>query len=177
MATSTTIVGSRVRATTRRTLVTAALVLAALALAPPRPGPAAGSSRWPLAGTVSMDTTATFDVLRQRLRAAVRGARMGIVAEASASGGAAARGITIPGNAVVMVFRNDFAVRMLRASVPAGFEAPLRFYLTARADGGATLTYRRPSAVFAPYANAELDALARELDEVFARIARAAIAE
>ncbi|MDD1012050.1 hypothetical protein M5G27_31970, partial [Pseudomonas shahriarae] len=32
---------------------------------------------------------------------------------ASASKGAAARGVNIPGNVVLMVFRNDYAVRML----------------------------------------------------------------
>ena len=34
-----------------------------------------------------------------------------------------------------MVFRNDYAVRMLQASVPAGIEAPLRLYVTENADG------------------------------------------
>ena len=70
------------------------------------------------------------------------------------------RGIDIPGNAVVEVFRNDFAVRMLSASVPAGIEAPLRYYLTENADGSTTLTYRAPSAVFAPYGVSDLDAMA-----------------
>lgn len=53
---------------------------------------------------------------------------MTVVARASASRGAASRGVTIPGNAVVEVFRNDYAVRMLNESVAAGYEAPLRFY-------------------------------------------------
>jgi len=55
--------------------------------------------------------------------------------------------------------------------VPAGIEAPLRFYITENADGTATLTYRQPSAVFAPYAVPALDEMACELDEIFARIA------
>ena len=102
---------------------------------------------------------------------------MGLVAQASASRGAAARGLTIPGNAVLMVFRNDFAVRMLAANVPAGIEAPIRIYVTENADGMASVTYRSPSAVFAPYKNAELDALGRELDPIFARIVRDAIGD
>ena len=72
---------------------------------------------------------------------------------------------------VVMVFHPRFAVRMLEASVPAGIEAPLRFYITENADGTTTLTYREPSSVFAPYDNADLDAMAKELDAIFARIA------
>ena len=68
-----------------------------------------------------------------------------MVTRASASAGAKGRGITIPGNLVIGVYRNDFAVRMLKASVPAGIEAPLRFYLTENADKTATLTYRLPT--------------------------------
>jgi uncharacterized protein (DUF302 family) len=70
-----------------------------------------------------------------------------------------------------MAFRNDLAVRMLEASVAAGIEAPLRLYVTEDADGTAKLTYRLPSAVFAPYRHPELDRLAAELDVLFARIA------
>lgn len=117
-----------------------------------------------------------FDTLVSRLEAAIARHRMGLVAQASASSGAAARGVKIPGNAVLMVFRNDYAVRMLAASVPAGIEAPLRLYVTERADGTAQVSYPAPSAVFAPYGSAELDAMARELDPVFARIVADAVA-
>ena len=66
--------------------------------------------------------------------------KMGVVAKASATLGAKKIGVTIPGNMVVMVFHPKFAVRMLEASVPAGIEAPLRFYLTETTDGTTTLT-------------------------------------
>ncbi len=118
-----------------------------------------------------LPTPHKFDVLRDRVERAVERHGLGVVARASASQGAAARGIKIPGNAVIMVFRNDYAVRMLKASVPAGIEAPLRLYVTENADGTATLSYRVPSAVFRPYAHPELDRLAAELDALFARIA------
>ena len=65
-----------------------------------------------------------FDALVSHVEAAVSEQKMGLVAQASASRGAAARGVKIPGNAVLRVFRNDYAVRMLQASVPAGIEAP-----------------------------------------------------
>jgi uncharacterized protein (DUF302 family) len=135
---------------------------------------AQASSKWPYPGTNVVKTSLSFDTLWQRLEAAVTANKMGIVTRASASRGAAGRDITIPGNAVIGVYRNDFAVRMLKASVSAGIEAPLRFYVTENADGTANLTYRTPSAVFAPYSSAELDVMARELDGIFAAIAREA---
>lgn len=129
-----------------------------------------------LPGTVTLASPHNFKTLVARTEAAIGEQKMGLVAQASASAGAAARGVTIAGNAVLMVFRNDYAVRMLQASVSAGVEAPLRLYLTENADGSASLSYRQPSAVFAPYKNAQLDALAKELDPIFERIAHAAVA-
>ncbi len=120
-----------------------------------------------LPGTRSLPTHHRFDALVARVEAAVEKNQMGLVAQASAS-----RGVKIPGNAVLMVFRNDYAVRMLQASVPAGIEAPLRLYVTENADGTASLSYRTPSAVFAPYKSGQLDEMARELDPIFERIAR-----
>ncbi len=124
----------------------------------------------PYSGTEVRKTALAFDELRSRLEAAIEKNGMRIVNTASASAAAKIRGVTIPGNAVLGVFRPDFAVRMLAASVPAGIEAPLRFYLTENADGTATLTYRMPSAVFAPYGSAALDTMAGELDVIWARI-------
>ena len=69
---------------------------------------------------------------------------------------------------------------MLETSVSAGIEAPIRFYVTENPDGTATLSYKRPTTVFAPYADEGKDALkglAAELDEIFAKIAEPATAE
>ncbi len=148
-------------------------LLAIIALAPL---PAQSDQGFPYDGVQVIDCSKDFKTLFTDLDAAIRKHRMGIVGRASASMGAARRGIEIPGNAVYGVFRNDFAVRMLRASVPAGVEAPLRMYVTENADGTARLTYRRPSAVFKPYGSAELDKMAAELDVIFANIARDAVA-
>jgi len=123
-------------------------------------------------GTVSVATRHSFDTLIERVEQAVAKNGLGVVAMASASRGAASRGVKIPGNAVIMVFRNDYAVRMLAASVPAGIEAPLRLYLTENRDGSTTLSYRAASAVFAPYRNAEIDRLARELDGLLEKISK-----
>jgi len=133
---------------------------------------AAAEGAGPLPGTVTIKTQLGFDALVSRVEMAVAANKMGLVAQASASRGAAARGVKIPGNAVLMVFRNDFAVRMLKASVPAGIEAPLRIYVTENPDGSASLTYREPSAVFAPYGSPALDEIAKELDAVFRNIVR-----
>jgi len=124
----------------------------------------------PSPGLITVMTPHSFDRLLTRLEQAIANNRMGLVAMASASRGAASRGVTIPGNAVVMVFRNDYAVRMLTASVPAGIEAPLRIYVTEEGNGTASLTYRQPTVVFGPYGNTDIDAMARELDPVLAAI-------
>ncbi len=126
-------------------------------------------------GLQVLPTKHGFAELWSRLEKAVAANQMGIVGRASASKGAAARGIMIPGNAVIMVYRNDFAVRMLAANVTAGLEAPLHFNVTEDAAGTATLSYRTPSAVFAPYGGAALAQMAKELDAIFAQIAADAV--
>ncbi len=122
--------------------------------------------------TQVVKTDLSFEALWDSLKEAIKANKMGIVAQACASCANKARGVTIPGNAVVMVYRPDFAVRMLEASVAAGIEAPLRFYLTENPEGTATLTYRKPSAVFAPYKSAKLDEMAKELDAIWEKIVR-----
>ncbi len=131
----------------------------------------------PYPGTRVMKTAHSYGTLVQRLEDAIKENKMGIVARASATLGAKSIGVTIPGNMVVMVYHPKYAVRMLKASVPAGIEAPIRYYITEDADGTATLTYRTPSSVFNPYENAELDQMAKELDGIFERIAEDAVGQ
>lgn len=137
--------------------------------------PAAAGTATPHPGTKIIKTSFGYKALTGRLMKAIRKNRMGIVARASATIGAKSIGVTIPGNMVIMVFRPDFAVRMLKASVPAGIEAPLRFYVTENHDGKASLTYRMPSSVFAPYDSPDLNSLAGEIDVIFAKIVRDAL--
>jgi uncharacterized protein (DUF302 family) len=137
-------------------------------------GHAAADSMTDREGWRVLRTGQTFDALVTQLEASVKANQMGLVTAASASAGAAAQNITIPGNRVVGVYRNDFARRMLKASIAAGIEAPIRFYITENSDQTATLSYKLPSTVFAPYfdeGGEELRKLASELDEIFARIA------
>ncbi len=123
----------------------------------------------------TVKTSKSFNELKEALDAAVKANEMLLVTRACASCGAAGRGIEIPGNMVVGVYRNDFALRMLEASVPAGIEAPIRFYLTENDDGTASLSYRLPSTVFAPYGNTDLDMMAAELDAIWQRIVDATV--
>jgi len=132
-----------------------------------------------LPGWKVIKTQHSYQVLIKRLDQAVKDNRMGLVTRASATLGAQKKlGKTIPGNIVVGVYRPDFAVRMLEASIPAGIEAPIRYYITENGDGTATLSYKTPSAVFAPYEDGgiKLKAMAAELDAIFNKIALEATA-
>lgn len=125
-----------------------------------------------------LQTQMSYKDMISRLNKAVKANKMGLVTRASATAGARGAGIAIPGNMVVGVYRNDFARRMLAASVAAGIEAPIRYYITENTDKTTTLSYKTPSAVFAPYfadGGDELKALANELDILFAKIADEAV--
>lgn len=129
-------------------------------------------------GWVVQPTGHSYEDLLARLKPAIKAEGMGLVTQAGPTGAAKARGIVIPGNRVLGIFNNKFAVRTLKTSVAAMIEAPVRMYVTENPDGTATLSYKTPSHVFAPYADeggAELAAIAAELDEIFERIARRAL--
>ena len=152
-----------------------AALLAVPTLSPAQNAPAVQSAALSARpGWVIHATPHAFATLVERVEKAVQANQMGLVNTASASEGAKAQGFSIAGNRVIGVFRNDYARRMLAASIPAGIEAPVRLYLTENADGKATLSYRTPTAVFGPYfegAGADLHKLAEELDAIFAKIA------
>ncbi len=145
-------------------------------------GLAAGSAQAlePRDGWVVHDTGKSYGDLVEAVRDAVKTAPIAIVTQASASDGARAQGQEIPGNRIFGLYRNDYARRMLAASVASGIEAPIRMYVTEDADGTASLSYRTPTVVFTPYfdeGGAALRDLAAELDGVFESVAKAAIAE
>ena len=140
----------------------------------------AGSDLEPRPGFVVIKTDKSYDALIKAVKSAASAQKMGIVTQAGPTGAAAKRGIIIPGNRVIGVFNNDFAVKVLATSTAAMIEAPIRFYVTENADDTATLAYKTPSFVFAPYiedsaeGGATLTALAAELDTIFAAIAEKA---
>ncbi len=119
-----------------------------------------------------------YDDLVAATLKAIRANKMGVVTQAGPTKAAASRGITIPGNRVIGVFNNRYAVEVLGLSVAAMIEAPIRVYITENADGTGTLSYKTPSLVYAPYmeeGGARLGEIAVELDGVFASIAAAAL--
>lgn len=131
-------------------------------------------------GWITYETKIPFAELYPRLKDAIKTTKLRHITTASASAGAKGRGLTIPGNRVVGVYNNLFAVRMLEASVAAGMEAPIRFYLTERSDGGSNLSYKTPTFVFSPYfeeGGSDLKNMARELDGLFDKIAKEAVKE
>ena len=140
-------------------------------------GGAAGAEVQPRPGWQVVETDMTHADLLERLVEAVPEERMGVVTQAGPTGMARRRGIDIPGNRVVGVFNNDYAVRILELSTAAMIEAPIRFYVTENVDGTATLSWKEPSFVFAPYTEEGGDALVRmaeELDDRFSAIAERA---
>lgn len=137
----------------------------------------AGPDMAPREGWVVIPTEKTHAALAEATRAAITANGLGVVTQAGPTKAAAARGIIIPDNLVIGAFNNDAAVRILNLSTAAMIEAPVRFYVTGNADGTATLSYKTPSFVFAPYAAEAGDglmAIAAELDAKFAAAAAAA---
>ncbi|MDH3667757.1 MAG: DUF302 domain-containing protein [Paracoccaceae bacterium] len=150
----------------------AALVFVAMLSAQAQAGAIAPRDGWAV-----HDTAMGYQDLLASLKSAVKAEGMIVVTQAGPTAAAKKRGIEIPGNRVVGVYRNDYAVRALAASTAAMIEAPIRFYVIENPDGAATLSYKTPSAVFAPYMDeggAELAAIAEELDAIFAAIAKGA---
>lgn len=129
-------------------------------------------------GWVVQTTEIPYADLIDAVKTATKANKMGVVTEAGPTAMAATRGITIPGNRVIGIFNNDFAVRILALSTAAMIEAPIRIYITENPDGSGTLSYKTPSHVFAPYSDEggpELGEMATELDARFAAITSAAI--
>ncbi|WP_340108818.1 DUF302 domain-containing protein [Pikeienuella sp. HZG-20] len=128
-------------------------------------------------GWAVIETDHAYQDLIDRVKTATKANKMGVVTEAGPTEAAASRGVAIPGNRVIGVYNNVFAVRMLEASEAAMIEAPVRFYVTEQEDGTATLSYKTPSLVFSPYADdsPEVMEIAKELDAVFAKIAQDAV--
>ncbi|WP_299945591.1 DUF302 domain-containing protein [uncultured Ruegeria sp.] len=132
----------------------------------------------PLSGWAVYPSDKNYENLVEDTKAAVKNNGLIVVTQAGPTKAAASRGITIPGNRVIGAFNNDFAVRVLETSTNAMIEAPIRFYVTENKDGTATLSYKTPSFVFAPYADEggqALSEIAAELDTKFQAVAESAV--
>lgn len=100
-----------------------------------------------------------------RLAAAVTAYPMGLVAHINGQANAAKRGMTVPADQILEVFRPDFALRVWQAEKAAGIDIPLRIHVYAH-EGRTWVAWRSAAEVFAPWGNPALDALAQELDPI-----------
>ncbi|MGB3290416.1 MAG: DUF302 domain-containing protein [Burkholderiaceae bacterium] len=87
-----------------------------------------------------IDTRQSYSELLEHLKEAVSESDLQVVFDVGPTEAAARRGIDIPGNRVIGVFNNEFAVDILNLNVPAMIEAPIRFYVTEGEHGQATLS-------------------------------------
>lgn len=132
----------------------------------------------PREGWVTLGSAKPYAQLIDDVKTAAKANGMGVVTQAGPTGAAKRRGITIPGNRVIGLFNNQYAVRILGLSTAAMIEAPIRIYITEKPDGTGFLSYKTPSFVFGPYmgeGGAEMQAAAAELDGVFKAIADQAL--
>lgn len=135
----------------------------------------AGPDMRPRDGWSVTPTQKSYDELVKAVAQATKSAGLIVVTQAGPTKAAANRGITIPGNRVIGVFNNDFAVRLLNLSTAAMIEAPIRLYVTENSDGTATLSYKTAAHVFAPYtddAGAEISVVVAELDRLLTQISQ-----
>ncbi len=141
-------------------------------------GPAFAGDLLPQEGWEIFPSDKPYSELVSDTVSAVKENGLIVVTQAGPTKAAAARGITIPGNRVIGAFNNDYAVRVLETSTAAMIEAPIRFYVTENQDGTATLSYKTPSYVFAPYiyeGGEPLMDIALELDAKFQSVAESAV--
>jgi len=108
----------------------------------------------------------SVDEAVEKLLAAITAYPMGLVAHANGQANCAKKGIAVPADQVLEVFRPDFAVKVWAADKTAGIDIPLRIHVY-EADGKTWVAHRTASEVFRPYASRQLDAIGAELDLVF----------
>lgn len=118
-----------------------------------------------IAFTVNLDA----DAAAAKLAEAALVVPMGLVAHINGQANAAKRGIDVPADQILEIFRPDFAIRVWNAHKPAGIDIPLRIHLY-DLDGRTHVAFRTAKEVFAPYANPALDVIAGDIDPIFTGI-------
>lgn len=118
---------------------------------------------------IRMQVNLDADAVAARLIVAIQAAPMGLVAHINGQANAAKRGMAVPADQILEVFRPDFAMRVWQAEKQAGIDIPLRIHLY-DAGGKTVVAFRTAREVFTPYANPALDAIAAELEPIFAGI-------
>lgn len=131
-------------------------------------------------GWRSIATDKSFEDLAELVKDSASAVDLAVVTEAGPTEAAKKRGVNIPGNCVIGVFNNDFAVRILALSKAAMIEAPMRMYVTENSDGSATLSWKIPTAILTAYEDEggdELIAIGKELDARFDELGRIATSD
>ena len=115
--------------------------------------------------TVSLDA----DAAAAKLIEAAQAVPMGVLAHLNGQANCAKKGIAVPADQILEIFRPDFAIRVWKAHKPAGIDIPLRIHLYA-AEGGTVVSFRSAEQVFAPYSVPELATIAADIDRIFSSI-------
>lgn len=109
------------------------------------------------------------DAAIERLTAAALALPTGVVAHINGQANCAKKGIEVPADQILEIFRPDLAVRVWAAEKRAGIEIPIRIHVYA--EGETTwVACRLPSDIFAPYGNSALSAVGTDADALFRRI-------
>lgn len=125
----------------------------------------------PYPGTVSLGSSYALTEAVRRVEKAVRANGLTLVQTVNSGG----RGQT--GVSVILVSSSDYWGRILKVNQLAGMEMPIRIYVTDTGNRTSAVIYRAPSSIFALYDSPELDRIATDLDQVFAKIVDDAIGE
>ena len=104
-----------------------------------------------------------------RLVEAIAAAPLALVAHINGQANAAKRGLSVPADQILEVFRPDLAVRVWDADKRAGIEIPLRIHVYG-SGGKAVVAHRPPFEVFGRYDNAALDEISRDLAPLLERV-------
>jgi len=118
---------------------------------------------------ISQRLSIDVDEAVRRLLEGIAAAPLALVAHINGQANAAKRGLRVPADQILEVFRPDFAVRVWAADKRAGIDIPLRIHVY-EAEGAAVVAHRPPSEVFAAYANSALDEVAADLAPLLARV-------
>jgi uncharacterized protein (DUF302 family) len=118
---------------------------------------------------ISFTLNLDADTAAAKLTEAAQAVPMGVLAHLNGQANCARKGIAVPADQVLEIFRPDFAIRVWQAHKPAGIDIPLRIHLY-DAGGKTVVNYRTAAEVFAPYSSPALDAIAGDIDPIIARI-------
>lgn len=118
---------------------------------------------------ISQRLSIDVDEAVRRLMEGIAAAPLALVSHINGQANAAKRGLCVPADQILEVFRPDFAVRVWAADKRAGIDIPLRIHVY-DAGGTTVVAHRPPSEIFRVYSNPALDQVAADLAPLLARV-------